>query len=905
MTRFTYASAITPLTPQVVISSGNLTIAFSGKLYLQKRTRQGFTLFSSFASFSANSGQRVEVTIPSLTRKAADDIRSFVLSYSSTGNYIDAAVIATYLAIDPITKENTDLPFTFYLDRDEHLQVGKTAINLSALPTGNNRIHGMRRFLDSENKIVEWDAINDTWSIASPQSFSTFVEVSTAENGCDRDIGLIEERSILIPEAYAIGEASTPVKYWLVNDSGSQIPKGTPIATIISCPNYNFGQTVLNPEDENRRAAGDISRTISEINGATIKLLGYANTITGELDTTGENNIGIMSGFNQANPYKTEPNSVVLPKDLLDKWAYVYEISFNFSLTALKLSAGAQLTVTSDFYPFAGQYSVLAKSLGNLIAPTEGRRRIVPKKGLSAIALSGSGSINGYSFYKAPSSTVVGLTGNNGNQLIAISGSGACLNLSAIPENMALRAIISTANGVGQATSWSSLIALNGSQKISVLVDYPTNIRDNYPDIIAGSSEGEFNASSVRFYVKNESTQETLYWQSAISPDTLSEAFEFGSINDSASGFLPTASSDFGLYEISSFTSSVGSAATGVLLAGSYRIAIALVYNNTVTSISHSPQLGCIGELKNTLDSLERYGRSWADILRNSDLELISQIEIIPFQYRKVLETGSLYQFNPKSLVGRKPTWIPVDKPGRWELVKSGTWFNTIGTPSINLGFDGDWSVESSTGNFWYKIDGEWVLQGSLRSTVSALHPCGAWNPLITYSPPDLVTYQGSSWLALQSSTAVSPAENSFWQLIAGKGTQGNAGVNGGNLGTIQTVQFTTGLLDPQQVVELTVNVGILARIRKVSTNSPIWMRIYGSVTGRVLDASRPMGANAPRQIGLALDIETSSSLNQTCQNVWFDNLDATPSGNAYFSITNLANYTASITIILEIIKAA
>ena len=58
----------------------------------------------------------------------------------------------------------------------------------------------------------------------------------------------------------------------------------------------------------------------------------------------------------------------------------------------------------------------------------------------------------------------------------------------------------------------------------------------------------------------------------------------------------------------------------------------------------------------------------------------------------------------------------------------------------------------------------------------------GAWNGIDTYNAKDVVSYEGSSWLALQTSTNSTPVEGADWTLIASKGDQGlqgDAGANG------------------------------------------------------------------------------------------------------------------------------
>ncbi len=55
----------------------------------------------------------------------------------------------------------------------------------------------------------------------------------------------------------------------------------------------------------------------------------------------------------------------------------------------------------------------------------------------------------------------------------------------------------------------------------------------------------------------------------------------------------------------------------------------------------------------------------------------------------------------------------------------------------------------------------------------------GAWSSSTAYIATDVVTYGGSSWLALSSSTNVTPANGSYWGLIAQAGATGPTGPTG------------------------------------------------------------------------------------------------------------------------------
>lgn len=57
--------------------------------------------------------------------------------------------------------------------------------------------------------------------------------------------------------------------------------------------------------------------------------------------------------------------------------------------------------------------------------------------------------------------------------------------------------------------------------------------------------------------------------------------------------------------------------------------------------------------------------------------------------------------------------------------------------------------------------------------------PKGEWNSVTSYTKLDIVTYEGSSYLALQNNTNKAVSNTTYWQLVAEKGDQGEKGDTG------------------------------------------------------------------------------------------------------------------------------
>lgn len=71
--------------------------------------------------------------------------------------------------------------------------------------------------------------------------------------------------------------------------------------------------------------------------------------------------------------------------------------------------------------------------------------------------------------------------------------------------------------------------------------------------------------------------------------------------------------------------------------------------------------------------------------------------------------------------------------------------------------------------------------------------PRGAYTAGTTYERLDVVTYQGGSWMALQSSTNIAPASGAYWMQIAAKGNDGSIGQSCTvAIGTVTSVPYGT-----------------------------------------------------------------------------------------------------------------
>lgn len=583
-----------PPSPNVTVQSGgSITSAKAGDYYfwMQLRNLAGYGLPSpSSGKVTIAAGQKFSITIPSSARPSPNGcyIWGFYILASRTNDITQASIVCSQPGYDIDGATLVSLPTSISLSYDEHLEISKTVLGHAALPTGSNRVHGMRRDVqaidpDEVSEMLEWDSRDNTWK-PTVEGFNTSVSDINGPLGATRDLAVIDAATVIAP-VWAIDPTvpHRPLRYWLVNDTTQVIPSGTNVSLRV------------------KNGINDISTVSGIAGGIELQFLGYASTSTGVLDTTGMT-VGVPI------TYDGPLTPLTLQKDLDPDSAYVLQIKCQFNKFQLGRRPGQ-----NSFLEFQPEFTVdkavynPVDGFGSYISPRYKFRRIVPETGLSVLALKGSGAIaleegGSLNFNSAPVQPVPGLAANTAGQYCLIGANGTCYISPTLPTSGSeLRAIVGTLDGIGNSSGWSlSTIPLNGTVLLQVALTHPTMIRNNYPDVIAGSLDGEYNATQVAIYVQPVGGGTITRFTAMITPGIASESVTVGGTAGVPVGSsLPTAPSpDFGFYEYStsSFTLDIV-AGTSVFSSGTYHVAIAPVYANTATSISHSPVDGCIPEI--------------------------------------------------------------------------------------------------------------------------------------------------------------------------------------------------------------------------------------------------------------------------------------------------------------------
>ncbi len=609
MPRYQYAAA--PSNPPALttgIIAGNITTrAGTYSFWLQTQSRGGFSLVSTRVEATIASGSGLRLTIPSTVLpypSGGVDIRSYSILCSADTNPLNAVIIAAKPGIDTDGTTVLPPPFTIDLTENEHINLTSLTLASSAnLPTGANRINGMRRSIDDlDGAIYEWSAASTAWVIAVPQVFSGYTTSLEGTLGANQSLSVITDLTSVIYPSYALSGDSEPIKYWLANNDASPVAQGTRVGLTVSADIGGIDT--------------DLTNLAGIIGGIELAFLGFVNVSTGVLDTTGSGGVGTMAGIGEAVTYTGDGDTgLILQKALPAGSAYVVSIRANLDVATLttQIPDGTVLRITPSFFAENATPNNAAAITGSVILGEYDRRRLVPTRTLNPLSLNGSGILQlplnkGFSFTNVGEQSVTGLLANTANQNVVINASGDCLVSSTVPDYAPLRAIVGTVDGQGKATAWSAPVTLSNALYAQVTVTYPTAIRLDYDDAIAGSTLGQFNADTVRVYVRPTGGGNAIYWDFPVTQGNASDVFTVGAVSgvDSGGTEPPARPNDrFGLYEPAddSFVP-VPTAGSSVFTSQNYEVAIAFRFDSTVTSIDHRTTSGCITEVDGNLADL-------------------------------------------------------------------------------------------------------------------------------------------------------------------------------------------------------------------------------------------------------------------------------------------------------------
>jgi hypothetical protein len=137
-------------------------------------------------------------------------------------------------------------------------------------------------------------------------------------------------------------------------------------------------------------------------------------------------------------------------------------------------------------------------------------------------------------------------------------------------------------------------------------------------------------------------------------------------------------------------------------------------------------------------------------------------------------------------------------------------WLNGAGAPASGLGLDGDYYLRTSNDDVYFKSGGAWAVIGNIKGSAGTAGSAGAagqgftyrgdWASGTAYAAYDVVTYNGSAYLALNSSTGVLPSSDvTKWAVFAAGGNvlAGEQDVAWSNISSGVSVDSNNTLTNP------------------------------------------------------------------------------------------------------------
>ena len=99
-----------------------------------------------------------------------------------------------------------------------------------------------------------------------------------------------------------------------------------------------------------------------------------------------------------------------------------------------------------------------------------------------------------------------------------------------------------------------------------------------------------------------------------------------------------------------------------------------------------------------------------------------------------------------------------------------------VAAPDPSLGEENQFAIQPSTFKLWLKTGGAWIFQGSYKG----LNLRGVWDSAANYGSGDVVSRNGSAYVATATNTNTPPETSpTVWQLLASKGDKGDKGDQG------------------------------------------------------------------------------------------------------------------------------
>ena len=592
MAKIQYASGREQLCAVTLDTLAGSLAADTYYFWLQSRNDVGYNLPGPIAEITVNGSQGIALTIPEQALIQGENWLQYAISIGTTSVATEAKLLLVF-DVSEIT-----LPYTVNLTLPVHIQ---TERELASLPT-TNLINGLLVSNTTTGIVSRYSSFSTQWH-RHYDGFNVAI-IDTTDNGilgCDTPLDLIDNSRHVINYDYAMdGSEGVSRRYWLFNNTTSTLSIDREI-----------GITATIQDDDVSSLFYNLFQVVFE---------GYFDRVEEEFVLT-TNGTTPFSYLSVEVPYSATMENLILERNLAPEQAFQFRVFPEFDITELGL-VRSLLPIDSDvnlvpfLVPNQGKPTDLGELLGDVIIGNDPNlRRVYPTAGLSAFVDTGISIISGSIARVRSTSVAFGLQSNVNNQILAINTAGNVYPVTTLRANERQRALVSTLSGESAASTFSSQIEGNSNPNINVVVTYPTTIRANFNDVIAGSNKGDFNAEEIVFYVRkrnalNGAIVETRRFAGFTPTNTTSDSFSFLYANGVVhAGDIPSA--DFGLFSPTTLISAnlTVQNTTGTFY---FDFAVSFKYNgNSVTNINHSPLNGSVEELAQNLATIAENSKFW------------------------------------------------------------------------------------------------------------------------------------------------------------------------------------------------------------------------------------------------------------------------------------------------------
>lgn len=657
-------------------SGGSLT--GSGTIYLSAcyRTRQGFSLLTTPTAVSYSAGQKIVATVAAgaLTTAEAKNVHEIIIAGSASNSAAAMVRLGSVRTLQADQVTPIALPLTLELTRDAHIALSQSVANAGALPSGSDRIEGQIRFRADNSTYYRWDAVGAAWVeyinwTGASNGFTVYIGTDTdVAGGCDRQLQYTPSSDVILPVSYTPnGSPSTPVRYALLNglsaDGGAVFEKG-----------QNLAFKIL-------QGTNDVSTWFS--GKLLCRFVGVYTRSDGSLDTTNQQVSAVPVIISQT-AQNVAVSNYALPDEIGRGEAALFEISIQYNSGEYTGNdSGVGYSLYFEPLPRMGLADSSVIASGSQIFPGDDLARIVPsvagiKRLAGTVGIRSSDGSTGYIYRDSQARTYTTSLANTTGQKVAISaatGNDVVVRAPADPLGDAegLRALIGTATGNYTASAYTAPVSVTGpTGSISGTITIPTAIRSNYPDVIAGSTKGDFNVPRARIYAKLSGTVYDCGFVTLSNVPSVN--YTITSLGSSTTLSDSSGTPGFCLWDYSTLTANAGT--SGSLVTGSYEVAISWEYptgNTRVTSITHSVSNGCIPEVNVSNADLATRSAFWGEGMADAAaFRAMSSSGLTNGETRKNLARGKDFYWDSSS-TATDPTGLDANviqitgvTTGRW-----------------------------------------------------------------------------------------------------------------------------------------------------------------------------------------------------------------------------------------------